>query len=44
MERSRAVWSRRLLSWHRWLLILLGAGFVLFFVALTILLLLIRPQ
>jgi hypothetical protein len=36
---ARAEWRRRLLSWNRWLLILLGAGFVLFSLVFTILLL-----
>jgi hypothetical protein len=38
-----AEWRRRLLSWHFWLLIVLGGGFVLFSVVLTILLLVIGP-
>ncbi len=43
MNGARAEWRRRLLSWHFWLLIVLGGGFVLFSVVLTILLLVIGP-
>jgi hypothetical protein len=30
--------------WHRWFLILLGVGFVLFFVVLSVVLLVIPPR
>jgi hypothetical protein len=43
MDVARAEWRRRLLSWHYWLLIVLGGGFVLFSVALTIWLLILGP-
>jgi hypothetical protein len=43
MDVARADWRRRLLSWHYWLLIVLGGGFVLFSVVLTIWLLILGP-
>jgi hypothetical protein len=43
MDGAHAEWYRRLLLWRRWLLILLGAGFVLFSVVLTIWLMVIGP-
>jgi hypothetical protein len=43
MNGARAEWRRRLLLWNRWLLILLGAGFVLFSIVLTILLMILGP-
>jgi hypothetical protein len=43
MDVARAEWRRRLLFWNRWLLILLGIGFVLFSVVLTIVLLVLGP-
>jgi hypothetical protein len=43
MNVTRAEWHQRLLLWNRWLLILLGAGFVLFSVVLTIWLMVIGP-
>ena len=42
MDGAHAEWYRRLLLWRRWLL-LLGAGFVLFSVVLTIWLMVIGP-
>jgi hypothetical protein len=43
MDVARAEWRRRLLLWNRWFLILLGIGFVLFSVVLTIWLMVIGP-
>jgi hypothetical protein len=43
MNEARAEWRRRLLFWHDWLLIVLGGGFVLFSVVLTIWLLVLGP-
>ena len=43
MNGARAVWHRRLLSWQFWLLIVLGGGFVLVSIGLTILLLVLGP-
>ena len=43
MDAARAEWRRWLLSWHYWLLIVLGGGFVLFSVVLTIWLLILGP-
>ena len=44
MNGARAEWRQRFLLTHRWLLILLGAGFVGFFVVLTVLLLVIGAR
>jgi hypothetical protein len=38
MDEAHAEWRRRLLSWNRWLVILLVAGFVLFSLVFTIVL------
>jgi hypothetical protein len=38
MTEARAEWRRRLLLWNRWLVILLAAGFVLFSLVFTIVL------
>jgi hypothetical protein len=38
MNDAHAEWRRRLLLWNRWLVILLVAGFVLFSVAFSIVL------
>jgi hypothetical protein len=43
MDVASAEWRRRLLSLHFWLLIVLGGGFVLFSVVLTIWLMVIGP-
>jgi hypothetical protein len=43
MNGARAERRQRLLSWQLWLLIVLGGGFVLFSVVLTILLLVLGP-
>jgi hypothetical protein len=43
MNEARAEWRGRLLFWHYWLLIVLGGGFVLFSVVLTIWLLVLGP-
>jgi len=41
MSEARAEWRRRLLRWNRWLVILLVAGFVLFSLVFTIVLMVI---
>jgi hypothetical protein len=38
MNEAHAEWRRRLLSWNRWLVILLVVGFVLFSLVFTIVL------
>jgi hypothetical protein len=38
MNEAHAEWRRRLLLWNRWLVILLVAGFVLFSLVVTIVL------
>jgi hypothetical protein len=38
MNEAHAAWRRRLLLWNRWLVILLVAGFVLFSLVFTVLL------
>jgi hypothetical protein len=38
MNEAHAEWRRRLLSWNRWFVILLVAGFVLFSLVFTIVL------
>jgi hypothetical protein len=38
MNEAHAEWRRRILLWNRWLVILLVAGFVLFSLAFTIVL------
>ena len=38
MNEAHAEWRRRLLSWNRWLVILLVAGFVLFSLVFTLVL------
>lgn len=38
MNEARAEWRRRFLLWNRWLVILLVAGFVLFSLVFTIVL------
>jgi hypothetical protein len=38
MNEAHAEWRRRLLSWNRWLVILLVASFVLFSLVFTIVL------
>jgi hypothetical protein len=38
MNEARAEWRRRLLLWNRWLVIVLVAGFVLFSLVFTIVL------
>jgi hypothetical protein len=44
MNGARAEWRQRLLLLRRWLLILLGAGFVLFSVVLTILMMVLSAR
>jgi hypothetical protein len=44
MNGARAEWHRRLLLWRHWFLILLGAGFVLFSVVLTILMMVLGAR
>jgi hypothetical protein len=39
MNDAHAEWRQRLLSWNRWLVILLVAGFVLFSVVFSVVLL-----
>jgi hypothetical protein len=44
MNGARAEWRQRLLLWRHWLLILLGAGFVLFSVVFTILMIVLSAR
>jgi hypothetical protein len=44
MNGARAEWRQRLLLWRHWILILLGAGFVLFSVVLTILMMVLSAR
>jgi hypothetical protein len=44
MNGARAEWRQRLLLLRHWLLILLGAGFVLFSVVLTILMMVLSAR